>query len=196
MQMPRAIRSDCRPTASPQGLRAIIRHYRKNYAARAEWELGFFRAQSSLKDAVRLAGLAQGPGGKRFSHRCRIPGRVLAEAEQLLQIELRMLRKAATFAQLHRIVRSMIGDVRGIGALMVYDTSLRIAVHLGLEPSQVFLHAGTRVGARALGLDASAESLSVAELPRALRRISAGEVEDILCIYKHSLASARSTRSS
>jgi hypothetical protein len=54
-----------------------------------------------------------------------------------------------------------------------------------LEPDRIYLHAGTREGARALGLGGTA--LSKSELPKAFHRLSPGEIEDCLCIYKDDL---------
>ena len=75
-----------------------------------------------------------------------------------------------------------------IGRLMVYDTSLRVGARLHLLPDRVYLHAGTRVGARALGLDWRADHVAMAHLPRALRLLGPHEIEDCLCIYKREIA--------
>jgi hypothetical protein len=61
--------------------------------------------------------------------------------------------------------------VTGIGELYVYDTALRIGAKLGVFPEKVYLHAGTRIGVRNLGLDARRTALRMASLPRALRRL-------------------------
>jgi ABC-type arginine/histidine transport system permease subunit len=73
----------------------------------------------------------------------------------------------------------------------VYDTALRLGANLRLLPREVYLHAGTRRGARALGLDYRSESVSMRLLPAALRRLRPYEVEDVLCIYKDWLATAK-----
>ena len=75
-------------------------------------------------------------------------------------------------------------DVRGIGTLAVYDTAHRLGLFLGLEPTRVHLHAGTRAGAMKLGLDVSRGWLSMGDLPIELRHLTPAEVEDVLCIYK------------
>jgi hypothetical protein len=72
---------------------------------------------------------------------------------------------------------------------MVYDTAVRIGAYLGLEPDRVYLHAGTRRGARALGLGAGREWLEIRELPVQFRRLNGRRLEDILCIYKRELDS-------
>ena len=186
----------CAPSWEPvSGFAAIVQDYRETHAGNAAWELSIFAAQRSLKAAIRLAGLAS-TGHKRFAHQYRIPRRVLAEAEQCLQRERPRLARARTFDELHTRVRDAIGDVRGIGPLMVYDTAVRIGAFRGLAPQRVYLHSGARVGARALGLDARPESLAVRQLPGALRHVTAAEAEDILCIYKRQLAAlGRNNRS-
>jgi hypothetical protein len=77
--------------------------------------------------------------------------------------------------------------IPGIGELTVYDTALRIGAHFGLEPERVYVHAGTREGARALGFENRRTTIDMNELPEPLQRLSAREAEDMLCIYKHSL---------
>ncbi|MBI1997211.1 MAG: hypothetical protein HYW03_03845 [Deltaproteobacteria bacterium] len=67
---------------------------------------------------------------------------------------------------------------------MVYDTALRIGARLGLEPERVYIHSGTRVGARRLGLDWRAKWIEPKDLPKPLRSLPPWQVEDILCIYK------------
>jgi hypothetical protein len=175
-------------------LTEITIDYEVTHAARAERELRFFAIQKSLSRAVSLAGLAVGPGGKRFSHQFRIPAEVLKESEKRLQSAISELRSATTFESLHEIVRRRIGNIRGIGELAVYDTALRIGAYLSLSPTSVFLHAGTRDGARALGFDAGTTMLQVNSLPTALRKFQPHQIEDILCIYKDQLAAATKSR--
>jgi hypothetical protein len=63
--------------------------------------------------------------------------------------------------------------------------ALRIGARFGLEPKRVYVHAGTRDGA--LGLDADRRTIEMAELPAPIRRLTAREAEDLLCIYKSRL---------
>lgn len=77
-----------------------------------------------------------------------------------------------------------IGSIRGVGELLVYDTALRIGAKLELMPDRVYLHSGTRRGARSLGLPFKMRLISIAELPVPLRSLKQHEVEDCLCIFK------------
>ena len=57
-----------------------------------------------------------------------------------------------------------------------------------LSPEVVYLHAGTKMGARALGLDTRQGILEPEELPTPFRSLEPCECEDFLCIYKDELA--------
>ena len=68
--------------------------------------------------------------------------------------------------------------------MAIYDTALRIGAKLHLEPDQVYLHRGTREGARRLGIGSSERSIPANRLPPPLRQLKAREIEDVLFIYK------------
>lgn len=76
------------------------------------------------------------------------------------------------------------GGIHDIGPLTIYDTALRIGAFLRLEPAVVYLHRGTREGAKAIGENHRSECLDVRELPRPFQRLKPYEIEDCLCIYK------------
>ena len=165
----------------------IVDDYVSKYREGAARELRFFAIQGSLADAVRHASFAEGPQGKRLSHQRRIPRNVLARVSTILGSALSDLESSKTFEDLHEKVEALIRHIPGVGELMVYDTSLRIGANLGLSPKEVFLHAGTRNGARALGLDTKRVSIPPDELPIELRDLKPREIEDLLCIYKDQL---------
>src|SRR5262249_51982407 len=96
------------------------------------------------------------------------------------------VRRCQTFGELLELVGHAVGRISGIGELTIYDTALRIGGKLGLEPDVVYLHAGTREGARVFGLDGASVPLS--KFPPAFRGLKPREVEDCLCIYKRDLA--------
>jgi hypothetical protein len=169
----------------------IADDYRSRHQEGARRELRFFSIQRTLERAVRLAANAIGPGGKRFSHQRRIPASSLEEAEVRLVAVLSRLRRARSFDELHRVVKDAIDPVYKIGELMVYDTSLRIGAKLGVMPDRVYLHAGTRGGARALGLDPHRDGMEMRELPAELRKLRPHEAEDCLCIYKEQIRAIR-----
>jgi hypothetical protein len=75
-----------------------------------------------------------------------------------------------------------------LGELYVYDTSLRIGAYMGIWPQKVYLHAGTRKGAKALGFPSTARSIDPLAMPIEMSQLEPREMEDFLCIYKAHLA--------
>ena len=163
----------------------IVRDYTSRYRESARRELRFYALQPSLEYAIREATLSRLPSGKRHPHQRRIPLRVLQSAERQLQAIAAQLRAARSFAELHRLIERRIKPIHGIGDLATYDIAHRIGAYLRREPEAVYLHAGTREGARALNL--GGRTIQLRELPPGLRKLSAAEIEDCLCIYKEAL---------
>jgi hypothetical protein len=179
----------CRPAVADSAvLEDVVASYIRDFRPGADRELDFFRRCTSLKRAVKYAGLSMLPSGKRHPHQYRIPLSVLRKAERNLQAVSASLRGCATFDELFQLVQSEIGGIYGVGELTVYDVTTRLGAFLGLEPERVYLHAGTREGARHLGITTRRESFESSELPRAFRKLRPREIEDCLCIYKRQLA--------
>lgn len=150
---------------------------------RAHAELDWFIRQPALRDAIENAALARNIMGKRYSHQRRIKKAAIKEAFSLLTGASERIRRSRNFAELFQMMNELLEDVPGIGELYIYDTSLRIGAKLNLYPKKVYLHAGTRRGARALGLKADT-SLNVPDLPSEFRCLLPYEIEDVLCIFK------------
>jgi hypothetical protein len=164
-------------------LDAVVRHYRANFQAGAQAELQSFRDQP-LADAVQRAAIAARPVSLRYSHQTRLKPQHLAEAARVLADNLQAVGAAKNFAGLHALLLRLLGSRAGLGELYFYDTALRIGAKLGFLPQAIYLHAGTRAGAKALGLAVNGSVLLKSELPEPLQKLQAHEVEDVLCIYK------------
>jgi hypothetical protein len=164
---------------------AIVRDYTTRHREKARREVRYYMLQRSLEDAVREAALSRLPSGKRHPHQRRIPLRILQAAERRLRAIAVQLQAATSFAELHDLIDRQIKPIRGIGDLAVYDIAHRIGAYLRHAPDAVYLHAGTREGARALNL--AGKTIDMSELPAGLRKLSAAEIEDCLCIYKDAL---------
>jgi hypothetical protein len=116
-----------------------------------------------------------------------VPDEALEEAAGRLQaIEVEIA--AADFTALHEVIEAAIANISGIGELAVYDIAHRIGAYRGLHAKEIYLHAGTREGAKALGLPTNRKTLPMSSLPAGLRSLSAEEAEDLLCIYRKTLA--------
>lgn len=173
-----------------KGIRESVNRYINEYRSAARNELSFFEMQPSLERAVELAALAKTSNGRRHRHQARIPEPSLVEAAKRLLKLLAQIQGCENFDELLKLVEREIDPIWKIGKLAVYDVSLRIGAYLGLEPDRVYLHAGTRVGAKILGLNYKQESLSLGELPKEFQKLSPGEIEDCLCIFANDFSSS------
>ena len=169
----------------------IAEHYVATRRTGIRLEVAYFRSLPTDAKAIDAAAACELESGKRQPHQRRIPKAALDESRSRLGDALPRLRGAATFKELHQAVYLTIGSIARIGELTVYDTALRIGWRFGLYPSEVYLHAGTRDGAKALGLDITRATISTDEVPAGLRNLTASEIEDVLCVYKVQLAEAR-----
>ena len=181
-------RSCMLPASQTRTLAAIVVDYQQRYAPGADAERDYFRKFRSLRAAIHAAASATNSDGKRFAHQRRLPRRVLQQVSLELLAAAPAVRAAHTFAGLFQVIDDTLRPIHGVGELMVYDTALRLGAYRGVAPGHVYLHAGTRVGARALGLDSARQSITVSELPSQLRRLRPDQIEDVLCIYKRDLA--------
>jgi hypothetical protein len=173
----------------------IIRHYRLNFTRKGEAELDWFRRQPSFETAIVVAARATDHRGKRFNHQIKIPRAALPEAERLLLEQANVLRACRSFHELWLLIKQTLQHVRGLGELYFYDTALRIGAFLNLAPERVYMHRGTRQGAKRFGfMRGNREWLNISEFPQSLRELSAQEIEDILCIYKDETLATRACR--
>lgn len=172
-----------------RNLADAVKAYHKHNRPKADNEHQYYAGKNSLPEAIRTAARCE-IHGKRHSHQYRIPKAVLEEAERRL-LKLRRWDSIKDFGELHKLINDTIRPIHGIGELAVYDIATRIGAYLNINAKKVYLHAGTREGARALGFDTSRGWLAVEELPREFRKLTAGQIEDCLCIYKADLEKLR-----
>lgn len=180
----------------------VAADYRQAWLDEVDKEQDWFGLRcKNLAEAIARASMSEVPTGKgkrlrRHSHQTRIPREVLVEAKhELLKAEGQII-VTQNFAELHAVVDHTIRAIPGVGPLLVYDIAHRIGSYLKLEPEEVYLHAGTRSGAKSIGLDVSRVSIPLNEFPEGLRSLSASQLEDVLCIYCQVLARIHSANSS
>lgn len=175
----------------------MVLRYRDSHP-RINKEVEWFAQHPSLESAINDAAMSIDWEGNRFQHQHRIKRAVLESARKsLLSITAKLGEcKNSSFEGLHGIIENALKSVEGTGELYVYDVSLRIGSKLGLFPQKVFFHAGTRKGAKALGLNTKLSWLEMDSLPEWLRELQPYEVENFLCRYKDRLVSAMSARAS
>ncbi len=163
----------------------IVSDYIREYREAAREEMRAFERERSTSSGIRRAALCEWENGKRHPHQRRIPGALLEIVEARLQGIRRKLAKATSFGAVHQAVKDEIGSIRGIGELTVYDIAQRIGAHLRLAPERVYLHAGTRDGARVFCIGGNSFDPKI--LPKTFLNLAPSEIEDCLCIYKNEL---------
>lgn len=176
---------ETKPERLPTSYAAVVGDYVRRFRPNADYEQKAFAAMRSLSAVVEQAALCRGHDGKRHSHQYRIPGLSLREAHRRLATA--RLGQCRSFDDLHDAIAERIDDIHMVGELTIYDIAHRIGAYLGLPPTRVYLHAGTRKGARALGIKGNRKHIELSELPAAFRRLSAAECEDCLCIYEDAI---------
>ncbi|MBI5018219.1 MAG: hypothetical protein HZB55_22365 [Deltaproteobacteria bacterium] len=95
-------------------------------------------------------------------------------------------KKFQTFEDLYVWVASVARQVPGIGTVTTYDVAQRLGAWLGLQPTTVYLHAGTAVGAGKLNVFGPVAELSA--FPPEIAKLGATHAENFLCLYKDRLS--------
>jgi hypothetical protein len=170
------------------GLKAVVEHYKRVHRPNGKVEVAWFKSQPDLATAVDTAATATNSQGKRYAHQCRIKKVAMRKALAALRGAVAKIEKAGDFDELYDTVNAAVGAIDGIGDLYVYDAAFGIGAFLGLVPRRVYLHAGTRAGARRLGLTTGCrphgEAKEVEAEASEFAELSPAEMEDVLCIYK------------
>jgi hypothetical protein len=172
----------------------VVADYLAKYTTNAEAEMRWFHQPVSIAEAIERACESRLPNGRgrlvRHGHQCRIPARALREAAMRLNERNATITATPDFRSLHDLVEATIGPIAGIGELTIYDIAHRVGAHTGAAPSEVYVHRGTRKGARALAFHGR-KTIAIRKLPAAFQRLTAAQAEDALCIYHKELADLR-----
>lgn len=169
-----------------------MQDYVNNCSREAKEELGYFSDQPNLVRAIRAAAEAT-IDGKRHPHQRRIPGKTLKYFGRALSRRRKALRACKAFPELMKISHKVAQGFWSHSKLTVYDTTLRIGAHLSIMPDRIYLHAGVKEGAKALGLSGSPGFLMRSQLPKEFQELDCWEIEHCLCLYKKQLKLVRLT---
>jgi hypothetical protein len=177
------------PSLGGKPLRGLVQEYIDYCRPVARRELDFFARQPFAR-AIEHAALCLDSSGGRSSHQWRRSQATLQEARDVLLRQSRQLMGCGSFSELHALIGRLVAHIPYLGSLYSYDAAVHIGANLGLAPDAVYLHCGTREGARALGLAFRQPTLQKSSLPAALRKLAIHEVEDFLCIFRSRLNSS------
>lgn len=174
-----------------KSINALMRHYERVHRPSLEGQLSCFTNQGSLERAIELACSKKLSCGTIFPHLYRISNATLQQWENELQESVKGGNVCESFHRLWKKLTFIAQGINGIGVLTVYDTALKIGAFLDSCPDEVYLHAGTRQGAKAKGLPTNRESILVSEFTEPIKSLKPFEIEDFLCIFKEELKGFR-----
>jgi hypothetical protein len=186
------------PRETLDNLDAIVRDFQWRYVDRKKTDqvIAFCGEAPDLPTAVRRAVEARDANGKHHNHQSKVNidarrlfGRRIVRAAQAGRIPLDDFDAMHDWMDDHKPV--------GIGPVTVYDTAVRVAAFVGIEPKSVYMHAGVQQGFRTL-LGAMTwctmtsaryqaqdfKRVDVGLFPPPLCHMKADDVEDILCTYR------------
>lgn len=141
--------------------------------------------QKTLADAIEVAAKAIDDQHKIHSHQRRVGRTKLNNFADQLRLKESDIKQANTFDELLSVIEAV--KCNRIADLTYYDTATRIGAYLDLFPDKIYLHTGTRVGARhLLGNINGRKFITLDELPKDFLKhdLTPSEFEDILCIFK------------
>jgi hypothetical protein len=165
-------------------IEAAVRHYKSHYLHNIQGLLEWYASLDSLDEAIDNASLGKDERGKRHPHQRRLEELKMLRARYYLLGYRERISSLSSFNDLLDIVESVTDRVEGLGELYAYDTALRIGSFIGVLPEKVYLHAGARVGAKALGVDGKVKAIELRSLPVPFHSLEPHQAEDALCIYK------------
>jgi hypothetical protein len=170
---------------------AILKDYEQRWLKTSEFErFNSRRDMPTLEKAIETAALSEDENGEIYDHQRRPhyvwPDAYPAAASALARA-VEKINDCKNFDELHCVIEAVLKDTFGRGSnkeLYAYDVAFRIGAWMGLLPDKVYLHAGVRKGAEALGMQTRGRrTIQITELRPQLRSLPAWQLEDILCIY-------------
>jgi hypothetical protein len=160
----------------------LIEEYKPNL----DKMLDYYKSLEPLKKVTEKATLAIGHDGKKYRHQWLIKKKILEKAAKRLLDGVNEINNCNSFEDLIKLVEEKTKDLKGFGELAIYDTSSRIGAKKNIYPCKVYIHAGTKEGCKALGLDDKLKTLKVQNLPEPIKdHLEPYEIEDFLCIYRN-----------
>lgn len=165
-------------------IKKIIELYKLNYSKEPDSWIEFSKSQKNLTNAIKVSCLNLDHEGKLHPHQYRLNKISTEKFYSQCLSNLSSFKKIKTFHELMELLDRL--KVTGIGELAVYDTATRIGAYLNIFPDRVYLHRGTREGAKKLLGSITKPYLLKSDLPKEFqsKNITYSEIEDILCIYK------------
>jgi hypothetical protein len=175
------------PRLSPRELSRLACRFKRERKNVWDRERKHYSQVRNLSEAIDAA-LGLRPNDVIPDHQRRVGRVALTLARRHLLQRKASLTAARNFCELHNVIERVSEHVPRFGKLAVYDVAWRLGVYLKKKPDLVYLHAGTKEGALALGLGGNKAELNA--FPAALQIMPPAQLEDFLCICRAALRGA------
>lgn len=161
-------------------LKFLEEYHQRNQLREDRW-LDDCQKAENLSLCIHMAATARDRLDKKHKHQYRIRNVILQDFADKLLMQEELIFNSQSFHELYELIEQ--NRIRGIGLLTIYDTSLRIGMHLRLYPERVYLHRGAKKGAeKLLGMKIRSRTIEKDAFPN-LSQYTCAEIEDILCHY-------------
>jgi hypothetical protein len=171
---------------SPKSFKEVAEFYIKNYRGKIKDEIKKIK-KDTLQNVLKKYGYGKNMDDK-YVHLNRLKKDSLEEAgKKLRELENKFV-ESKNFDEIFNTIQNKIeAEIKGIGEMYTYDTALSIGHKLGILPEFIYLHRGTRKGAKLLDIKLEREikiSKNIEGMPKEFQIFEPYEIEDILCLYK------------
>lgn len=164
----------------------IISEFKSRRDKNPDLHIQYVRSlKQNFNEVIIAATIALDQHGEKHIHQSRMSNGRLRKFAQKLCVHSNELQRANTFEDIYQIVCTV--RVFGLGAVVYYDTSLRIAsTKDNCLPDRIYLFSRTLKGAKNIGVDTKGKAvLFKEELPTALAKsdLNCAELTDLLSCY-------------
>ena len=177
------------PSSGKKTLSELVGEYLQDWGDCYQNEAKWWGDKETLdwKSAQKRVWESRWADGKMHVHQRRVGSEKLKEGLRIALIDNIQSDRFETFEQLYGWVESVAHQVDGLGELVTYDVALRLGMWLNLEPAVVYLHGGTREGAKKFNVDVKEKTATLSTFPPEIQNLGATHAENFLCIYKEHL---------
>lgn len=170
-----------------KNLKEIVDAYLEDYKDNVEYEIKEIK-KAPFDEVLEQVGRGKFLDGVHLDHLKRLPMEALQRALSILIKYRKQIKSCKNFCELFELIHKEIErEVYGIGEMYTYDISFYLSVNLGFKPKYVYLHKGTKIGARKLGLNVNRIYIAKDEFPEEFKELEVYDIENLLCIYKNHL---------
>ncbi len=178
----------CKPQVSYhrsfKNLKEIVDAYIEDYKDNVDYEIKEIK-KANFEEVLKKVGRGKFLDGGHLDHLKRLTEEALRNALLILISFRKQIKSCKNFHEIFELIHEEIErEVYGIGEMYTYDISFYLSINLGFKPKYVYLHKGTRIGARKLGLDVKRDYISKNEFPQEFQNLEIYDIENLLCIYK------------